>query len=89
MSQRLVVVFKPDLRLRPLASWDAAPVHNVDLAIRSTLHLRQKEVREDQADERCTTPNVTTLAANCTVSATSNSQVEGELTISASGVQHV
>jgi len=65
----LLVVFDIDFRLLPFASRDVALEHDVNLAIGSTLHLRQAKVRDDQTKQSRTAPDVAALASNCTVSA--------------------
>lgn len=47
----LLVVVDVDNSLLPLACWDMAIKQNVDLPIGPTLHLRQEEVSQDEADE--------------------------------------
>lgn len=66
----LLVVIDINVRLFPLASWDAALEHNVNLAVGSTLHLRQAKVSYDQTKQSRTAPDVATLPSNCTMLAT-------------------
>lgn len=48
--------------LLPLAGLDLALEQNVDLSVRSVLHLRKPDECHDQADETGTRPDITTLA---------------------------
>lgn len=59
----LLVVLHIDNRFLPLASRDFALEQDVNLAVGSTLHLRQVEVCRDQAKKTGGTPNVATLSA--------------------------
>jgi hypothetical protein len=59
----LLVVVDIDVSLRPLASWDMSLEHDVDLAVRPTLHLRQEKVCHDEAKEPSTGPDIAALAA--------------------------
>jgi len=63
IPHHLLVVVDVDVRLLPLASRDVAREHDVDLAVRSALHLRQAKVCDDQADEGGGTPYEAALAA--------------------------
>ena len=66
--KRLLVVIDVNDSLRPLASWDLALEHDVDLAVGTSLHLRKLVVRRDQAEEAGSAPNVAAFASNCSVS---------------------
>lgn len=48
--------------LLPLAGLDLALEENVDLSVRSVLHLRKPDVCHDQADETGTSPDIAALA---------------------------
>jgi hypothetical protein len=48
--------------LLPLAGLNLALEENVDLSVRSVLHLRKPDVCHDQADESGTSPDITALA---------------------------
>lgn len=61
----LLVVIDVNVRLLPLASWDLALEHDVNLAVGSVLHLGQLKVGGDQAEQTRRTPNVTALASHC------------------------
>ena len=62
----LLVVVDVDNRLAPLASRNLALEHDIDLTVGPTLHLRDVEVRHDEAHKASGTPDVTTLAAKVT-----------------------
>jgi hypothetical protein len=59
---RLLIIVNIDDSLGPLACWNLAVEQDVDLAVRSVLHLRQEEVCENEAEETSATPDVTALA---------------------------
>lgn len=63
MSVHLLVIVDIDDGLLPLAGRDLALEHDVDLAERTALHLRQEEEGDDEADETSGAPDVTALAA--------------------------
>lgn len=89
-SSCLLVIVDIDVCLLPLASWNLALEHDVDLTVRSALHLRQLEVCNNQAEQASATPDITALASNCRMLATAGKVYrEKELTIAASGVEHV
>ena len=69
----LLVVVDIDDRLLPLAGGDVAVEHDIDLTVRSVLHLRQEEVRKHQTDESGSAPDVSALAAE----------------VAAEGIEHV
>ena len=60
---RLRVVADVDNSLLPLAGRNLALEQNVDLAVRSALHLRKEEESHDEAEETSTSPDVTALSA--------------------------
>ncbi|KAG9711300.1 putative sugar transporter, partial [Aureobasidium melanogenum] len=66
--------------LLPVTSIDLALEENVNLTVRSTLHLRDAEVCGDETDETSTTPDVAALAADFWI---------GKLTVTLVGVEHV
>lgn len=59
----LLVVLNIDHSLLPLASRDVTLEQDVNLAIGSTLHLRQEEVRQKKANKTGSTPDVAALTA--------------------------
>lgn len=59
----LVVILDIDNSLLPLASGHLAVEQDVNLTVRSALHLRQEEVCHDEAEETSAAPNVAALAA--------------------------
>ena len=63
----LLVVVDVDGHLLPLAGRDAAVEHDVDLAVRAALHLRQAKVRDDQTEKAGTAPDVAALATDCRI----------------------
>lgn len=68
LALHLVVVLDIDDRLLPLASRHLAVEQDVDLTVRSALHLGQVEEGHDEAEETSATPNVAALAAKvCTL----------------------
>jgi hypothetical protein len=58
----LLIVLDIDDRFFPFASWDLTLEQDVNLAVRSTFHLRQVDVCCDEANEAGGTPDITTLA---------------------------
>ena len=64
-KEHLLIIIDIDLGLLPLACRDLALEHDVNLAVRSALHLRKEEVCSDETGETGTTPDVTTLATDC------------------------
>ena len=66
LTQSLLIVIDFDVCSLPFASWNVTLEHNVNLTVGATLHLREAEVRYDQAEQTCTTPNVTSLASQVT-----------------------
>jgi hypothetical protein len=67
VTEYLLVVVDVDLGLGPVARRNLALEHDVNLAVRSTLHLRHAEVCSDKTDEASGAPNVTTLATDCEI----------------------
>lgn len=59
----LIIVLDIDHRLLPLARRNLTLEHDVNLTVRSALHLRQEEVCRDQASQTSSTPNVAAFAA--------------------------
>lgn len=64
MISELLVVLCLDNRLLELSSRDATSEHDVDLAVRSTFHLRKTIVRRDPSREGGSTPHIAALATN-------------------------
>jgi hypothetical protein len=48
-----------------VTSGNLALEHNVNLAVRSTLHLRKEEVCSNETEESSAAPDVTALATDC------------------------
>jgi hypothetical protein len=89
-SRCLLIVLNINDSLLPLASWNTTLEHDVNLTIRSTLHLRKAEVGNDQTTESSSAPNVTTLATNCIMLAMFRRVSKiGKLTVTSGGVKHV
>ena len=63
-NQHLLVIIDIDLGLLPVTSVNLALEQDVDLTVRSALHLRNTEVSGDKTDETSAAPDVTTLATN-------------------------
>jgi hypothetical protein len=63
LRRSLLVILHIDNSLGPLPCGHLAREQNVNLAVRAVLHLRQEEVRDDEAEEARSGPNVTALAA--------------------------
>lgn len=59
----LLVVLHIDHSVLPLASRDFTLEENVNLAIGSSLHLRQEEIRQDEANKTSSTPDVAAFTA--------------------------
>jgi hypothetical protein len=66
-KQHLLVIIDINLRLLPVTSGDLALEHDVNLTVRSALHLRKEKVCSDETEEASTAPDVTTLATDCEV----------------------
>lgn len=64
-KEHLLIIININLSLFPLASGNLALEHDVNLAVRSTLHLGKEEVCSDETGETGTAPDVTTLATDC------------------------
>lgn len=60
---RLLVSVELDDSLLPLAGRNLALEEDVDLTVRTTLHLRQEEVRHNETEETSASPDVTALSA--------------------------
>lgn len=59
---RLLVGLDVDNSLLPLAGGDLALEQNIDLAVRTALHLRQEEVCDDETEETSASPDITALS---------------------------
>lgn len=60
----LLVLLKTDDSLLELPRRDTSLEHDVNLSVRSALHLRKAEVRSDEGSKRCSTPNVAALSTD-------------------------
>lgn len=64
MLKCLLIIVDINLSLLPLAGWNLALEHNINLAVRTTSHLRKLEVRDNKTEQSSTTPDVPAFAAN-------------------------
>ncbi|KAG9571472.1 hypothetical protein KCU71_g30, partial [Aureobasidium melanogenum] len=62
--QRLLIIVDIDLGVLPVTRVNLALEQNIDLTVRSALHLRNAEVCGDETDEASTAPDVATLATD-------------------------
>ena len=60
--RHLLIIINIDHGLLPLACWHSALEQDINLTVRSALHLRKTPPGECQTDEGGTTPDVTALA---------------------------
>ena len=90
-STHLLVIVDADLRLLELAGWNAALEHDVDLTVRSVLHLGQAEVGRDQTGQPGGSPHVSAFASHCRISAgvMKCRRKVNRLTIGLVGIEHV
>lgn len=63
----LVIVVDVDVCLLELAGRDVTSEEDINLSVRSILHLGNLEVGYDKADQRGRTPNVAAFTTNCNI----------------------
>lgn len=62
--KHLLIIVDINIGLSPVTSINLALEENVNLTVRSALHLRNAEICGDKTDETSTAPDVTALATN-------------------------